>query len=74
MRSPIPTSHRSQCRHELTAQLLTVLALHIQEALDKHAGIPGLEVVDPAVPGFAQKAAFLLNRDGVSAICTHQRH
>eukprot|EP01043_Picozoa_sp_COSAG02_P031492 COSAG02_NODE_2059_length_9974_cov_6.226532_1_plen_73_part_00 len=37
----------------------------VQEDLEKHAGIPDIEVVDPKVPGFAQRAAFLLNRDGV---------
>ena len=36
-----------------------------QAALEENAGIPDIEVVDPAVPGFAQRAAFLLNRDGV---------
>eukprot|EP01050_Picozoa_sp_SAG11_P007276 SAG11_NODE_600_length_8259_cov_6.574510_3_plen_233_part_00 len=30
-----------------------------------NAGIPNIEVVDPAVPGYAQRAAFLLDRDGV---------
>ena len=37
-----------------------------QGALDQHAGIPGMEVVSPATPGFAQRAAFLLGRDGVT--------
>jgi hypothetical protein len=34
------------------------------------AGIPGLEVVDPARPGYAKRAAFLLGRDG---FCSHRR-
>ena len=37
----------------------------LRAALEEHAGIPKIEVIDPAVPGFAQRAAFLLNRDGV---------
>lgn len=37
-----------------------------QSQLDEHAGIPDMELIDPAVPGFAQRAAFLLERDGVS--------
>ena len=41
-----------------------------QAELQQHAGIPDIEVVDPAVPGFAQRAAFLLSRDGVR--CTLQ--
>ena len=40
----------------------------MQEDLEKHAGIPDIDVVDPAVPGFAQRAAFLLDRDGVSSL------
>ena len=32
------------------------------------AGIPGLEVVDPAQPGYAKRAAFLLGRDGFCVI------
>ena len=40
----------------------------MQEDLEKHAGIPDIDVVDPAVPGFAQRAAFLLDRNGVSSL------
>ena len=36
--------------------------------LQESAGIPGIEVVDPAVAGFAQRAAFLLNRDGYCVV------
>lgn len=61
------------------AHRASVLGNHIgvaQEALEKNAGIPDLEVVDPTVPGFAQKAAFLLNRDGVRdlhlLLCRHE--
>jgi hypothetical protein len=43
-----------------------VVALRAQ--LEQHAGIPDLDVVDPAVPGFAQRAAFLLDRDGFCII------
>ena len=35
-----------------------------QEQLAAQAGIPQLEVVDPAEPGFAQRAKALLSRDG----------
>lgn len=41
----------------------------MQEALEANAGIPDMELVDPTAPGFAQRAAFLLNRDGVRAYC-----
>ena len=41
--------------------------VQLRSQLDAHAGIQDLECVDPATPGFAQRAAFLLNRDGVSA-------
>jgi hypothetical protein len=41
--------------------------VQLRSQLDSHAGIPELECVDPATPGFAQRAAFLLNRDGVRA-------
>eukprot|EP01052_Picozoa_sp_SAG31_P069937 SAG31_NODE_28774_length_405_cov_0.846405_1_plen_46_part_10 len=44
---------------------VTSVASSLQSLLDKHAGIPNLEFIDPAVEGFAQRAAFLLNRDGV---------
>lgn len=36
----------------------------LRERLEREAGIPDLEVVDPATPGFAQRAADLLERDG----------
>jgi hypothetical protein len=36
----------------------------LRERLIRDAGIPNLEIVDPAVPGFAQRAAELLDRDG----------
>ena len=39
--------------------------VQLRSQLDLHAGIPELEVIDPASPGYAQRAAFLLNRDGV---------
>ena len=38
--------------------------VELRAQLEKHAGIPDLEVVDPAVPGFAHRAAFLLDRHG----------
>ena len=37
---------------------------HLRNRLEREAGIPGLEVVDPKTPGFAQHAADLLERDG----------
>eukprot|EP01048_Picozoa_sp_COSAG05_P002728 COSAG05_NODE_117_length_17936_cov_137.220945_7_plen_344_part_00 len=40
----------------------------LREALTQNAGIPGLEVVDPSTPGFAHRAAFLLNRDGYCVV------
>ena len=36
----------------------------LRERLERDAGIPDLEVVDPVTPGFAQRAAELLERDG----------
>ena len=39
----------------------------LREQLIASAGIPELEVVDPSVPGFAARAAQLLERDGVSS-------
>ena len=39
--------------------------VELRSQLDQHAGIPDMELVDPATPGFAQRATFLLNRDGV---------
>jgi hypothetical protein len=36
----------------------------LRDRLQQDAGIPDLEVVDPATPGFAQRAADLLERDG----------
>jgi hypothetical protein len=38
----------------------------LREALDAQAGIPGLEtdIIDPAEPGFAEKAAEVFLRDG----------
>ena len=37
----------------------------LREQLLENAGIRDIEVVDPAVPGYAQRAAQLLERDGV---------
>ena len=39
----------------------------LREQLIAGAGIADLEVVDPSVPGFAARAAELLERDGVSS-------
>jgi hypothetical protein len=36
----------------------------LREQLIESAGIPDLEMVDPAVPGYASRAAELLERDG----------
>ena len=36
----------------------------LRERLTREARIENLEVVDPATPGYAQRAADLLNRDG----------
>jgi hypothetical protein len=36
----------------------------LRQQLIDHAGIPDIELVDPTVPGFAQRAADLLERDG----------
>jgi hypothetical protein len=36
----------------------------LRAELDASAGIAGLEVVDPSVPGFAEKAAAIFRRDG----------
>jgi hypothetical protein len=36
----------------------------LREHLGENAGIPSIELVDPAVPGYAARAAFLLERDG----------
>lgn len=36
----------------------------LREHLIANAGIPEMELVDPAVPGYAARAAFLLERDG----------
>ena len=36
----------------------------LREHLIRNAGIPDIELVDPAVPGYAARAAFLLERDG----------
>ena len=36
----------------------------LRERLEREAGITDLEVVDPVTPGFAQRAADLLERDG----------
>jgi hypothetical protein len=44
-------------------QLLTDLSPQVAGA-----GILGLEVVDPAQPGYAKRAAFLLGRDGFCVI------
>jgi hypothetical protein len=38
--------------------------VRLREQLAAQAGIPQLEVVDPAEPGFAQRAKALLSRDG----------
>ena len=40
----------------------------LRAALEENAGIPDIEVIDPAVAGFAQRAAFLLNRDGYCVV------
>ena len=37
----------------------------LREQLIANAGLPGIELVDPSVPGYAQRAAQLLERDGV---------
>ena len=39
--------------------------VELRSQLDQHAGIPDMELVDPGTPGYAARAAFLLNRDGV---------
>ena len=36
----------------------------LRNQLVANAGIPDLELVDPAVPGYAERAAYLLERDG----------
>ena len=36
----------------------------LRDHLVANAGIPDLELVDPSVPGYAARAAFLLERDG----------
>jgi hypothetical protein len=40
----------------------------LRAELDACAGIAGLEVVDPAVPGYAEKAASIFRRDGFVAV------
>ena len=37
----------------------------LREELKNSAGIPDIELIDPAVDGFAERAAELLDRDGV---------
>ena len=36
----------------------------LRDQLRANAGIPDLETIDPALPGYAERAAFLLERDG----------
>ena len=40
----------------------------LQQELIEHSGIKGLEVVDPAEPGYVTKAAKLFHRDGFCCI------
>ena len=49
-------------RGEVKADSAEVVAL--RETLVAEAGIQGLEIVDPAQPDFAQRAARLFHRDG----------
>ena len=37
----------------------------LRDQLIANAGLPDIELVDPSVPGYAQRAAQLLERDGV---------
>lgn len=36
----------------------------LRETLEAEAGIPDLDLVDPALPGFAKRAAEIFHRDG----------
>ena len=46
----------------------------LRERLTREAGIENLEVVDPATPGYAQRAADLLNRDGFVVVRSTPPH
>ena len=38
--------------------------VELREQLQRQAGITGIEIVDPAEPGYAQRAAEIFRRDG----------